>query len=125
MVTFAVSRVALMRRRGVPGGALALTATLEMAVSFAVSVAFGLVLLGGAGGLPGGLAIRSLPRSGWSSPHHLRWRDVSSLRWRGDAAWTAWPRSADSRGGIPAHDRGIGLLLDLRSCRVLPVHARI
>ena len=57
MVTFAISRVALMRRRGVPGSALALTATLEMAVSFAVSVALGLVLLGGAGGLSGGLAI--------------------------------------------------------------------
>ena len=57
MVTFAISRVALMRRHGVPGGALALTATLEMAVSFAVSVAFGLVLLGQAGSLPGGLAI--------------------------------------------------------------------
>ena len=57
MVTFAISRVALMRRRGVPGGPLALTATLEMAVSFAVSVAYGLVLLGWAGGLPGGLAI--------------------------------------------------------------------
>ena len=57
MVTFAVSRVALMRRRGVPGGALALTATLEMAVSFAVSLAFGLALLGGAGGLPGGPVI--------------------------------------------------------------------
>ena len=57
MVTYAISRVALMRRRGVPGGALTLTATLEMAVSFAVSVAYGLVLLGWAGGLPGGLAI--------------------------------------------------------------------
>ncbi|MDE0162692.1 MAG: hypothetical protein OXL98_13260 [Acidimicrobiaceae bacterium] len=57
MVTFAVSRVALMQRRGVPGGPLALTAALEMAVSLAVSVAYGLVLLGWAGELPGGLAI--------------------------------------------------------------------
>ncbi|MXW89334.1 MAG: hypothetical protein F4Z54_07390 [Acidimicrobiaceae bacterium] len=57
MVTFAISRVALMQRRGVPGGPLALTASLEMAVSLAVSVAYGLVLLGWAGELPGGLAI--------------------------------------------------------------------
>ena len=57
MVTFAVSRVALMQRRGVPAAPLALTAALEMAVSLAVSVAYGLVLLGWAGGLPGGLAI--------------------------------------------------------------------
>ena len=57
MVTFAVSRVALMQRRGVPAGPLAFTAALEMAVSLAVSVAYGLVLLGWAGGLPGGLAI--------------------------------------------------------------------
>ena len=57
MVTFAVSRVALMQRRGVPGGPLALTAALEMAVSLAVSVAYGLVLLGWAGELPGGLTI--------------------------------------------------------------------
>lgn len=56
-VTFAVSRVALMQRRGVPGAPLALTAALEMAVSLAVSVAYGLVLFGWAGGLPGGLAI--------------------------------------------------------------------
>ena len=57
MVTFAVSRVALMQRRGVPAAPLALTAALEMAVSLAVSVAYGLVLLGWAGELPGGLAI--------------------------------------------------------------------
>ena len=57
MVTFAISRVALMQRRGVPGGPLALTAALEMAVSLAVSVAYGLVLLGWAGELPGGLAL--------------------------------------------------------------------
>ena len=57
MVTFAVSRVALMQRRGVAGGPLALTAALEMAVSLAVSVAYGLVLLGWAGELPGGLAV--------------------------------------------------------------------
>ena len=57
MVTFAISRVALMQRRGVPGGPLALTASLEMAVSLAVSIAYGLVLLGWAGELPGGLAI--------------------------------------------------------------------
>ena len=57
LVTFAVSRVALMQRRGVPAAPLALTAALEMAVSLAVSVAYGLVLLGWAGGLPGGLAI--------------------------------------------------------------------
>ena len=57
MVTFAISRVVLMQRRGVPGGPLALTASLEMAVSLAVSLAYGLVLLGWGGGLPGGLAI--------------------------------------------------------------------
>jgi len=57
MVTFAVSRVALMQRRGVAGGPLALTAALEMAVSLAVSVAYGLVLLGWAGELPGGLVV--------------------------------------------------------------------
>ncbi|MYB44788.1 MAG: hypothetical protein F4X74_07615 [Acidimicrobiia bacterium] len=57
MVTFAISRVALMQRRGIPGPPLALTAALEMAVSLAVSVAYGLLLLGWAGGLPGGLAI--------------------------------------------------------------------
>ena len=57
MVTFAISRVVLMQRRGVPGAPLALTASLEMAVSLAVSVAYGLVLLGWAGSLPGGLAI--------------------------------------------------------------------
>ncbi len=57
MVTFAISRVALMQRRGVAAGPLALTAALEMAVSLAVSVACGLMLLGWAGDLPGGLAI--------------------------------------------------------------------
>ncbi|MDD9989945.1 MAG: hypothetical protein OXK16_04785 [bacterium] len=57
MVTFAISRVALMRRRGIPGPPLAITAALEMSVSLAVSVAYGLILLGWAGGLPGGLAI--------------------------------------------------------------------
>ena len=64
MVTFAISRVALMRRRGVAGGPLALAATLEMAVSFAVSLAYGLVLLGWAGGLPGGLAIPVVAAAG-------------------------------------------------------------
>ena len=64
MVTFAVSRVALMQRRGVPGGPLALTAALEMAVSLAVSVAYGLVLLGWAGELPGGLAIQLVAAAG-------------------------------------------------------------
>ena len=64
MVTFAVSRVALMQRRGVPAGPLALTAALEMAVSLAVSVAYGLVLLGWAGELPGGLAIPFVSAAG-------------------------------------------------------------
>ena len=64
MVTFAVSRVALMQRRGVPGGPLALTAALEMAVSLAVSVAYGLVLLGWAGELPGGLAVPLVAAAG-------------------------------------------------------------
>ena len=64
MVTFAVSRVALMQRRGVPAAPLALTAALEMAVSIAVSVAYGLVLLGWAGELPGGLAIPLLAAVG-------------------------------------------------------------
>ncbi len=64
MVTFAVSRVALMQRRGVPGGPLALTAALEMAVSLAVSVAYGLVLLGWAGELPGGLAVPLVSAAG-------------------------------------------------------------
>ena len=57
MVTFAISRVVLMQRRGLPGGPLALTASLEMAVSLAVSLAYGLMLLGWGGSLPGGLAI--------------------------------------------------------------------
>ena len=64
MVTFAISRVALMQRRGVPGGPLALTASLEMAVSLAVSVAYGLVLLGWAGELPGGLAVPLVAAAG-------------------------------------------------------------
>ena len=64
MVTFAISRVALMQRRGVAGGPLALTASLEMAVSLAVSVAYGLVLLGWAGDLPGGLAFPSVAAVG-------------------------------------------------------------
>ncbi len=64
MVTFVVSRVALMQRRGVAAGPLALTAALEMAVSLAVSVAYGLVLLGWGGGLPGGLAIPLLCAAG-------------------------------------------------------------
>jgi len=64
MVTFAISRVALMQRRGVPGGPLALTASLEMAVSLAVSVAYGLVLLGWAGELPGGLTVPLVAAAG-------------------------------------------------------------
>ena len=64
VVTFAISRVALMQRRGVPGGPLALTASLEMAVSLAVSVAYGLVLLGWAGELPGGLAVPLVSAAG-------------------------------------------------------------
>ena len=64
MVTFAVSRVALMQRRGVAGGPLALTAALEMAVSLAVSVAYGLVLLGWAGELPGGLVVPFVSAAG-------------------------------------------------------------
>ena len=64
MVTFAISRVALMQRRGVPAAPLALTAALETAVSLAVSVAYGLVLLGWAGELPGGIAIPLLAAVG-------------------------------------------------------------
>ncbi len=90
MVTFAISRVALMQRRGVPAAPLALTAALEMAVSLAVSVAYGLVLFGWAGGLPGGLAIpliaavgvivaASPPVAGRAVAAVARWRGLDSL----------------------------------------------
>ena len=90
MVTFAISRVALMQRRGVAAAPLALTAALEMAVSLAVSVAYGLVLFGWAGGLPGGLAISivaavgviiaaSPPVAGRAVAAVARWRSLDSL----------------------------------------------
>ncbi len=64
MVTFAISRVALMQRRGIPAAPLALTAALETAVSLAVSVAYGLMLFGWAGDLPGGLAVPLVSATG-------------------------------------------------------------
>ena len=90
MVTFAISRVALMQRRGLPAAPLALTAALEMAVSLAVSVTYGLVLFGWAGGLPGGMAIplasavgvivaASPPVAGRAVAAVARWRGLDSL----------------------------------------------
>lgn len=53
-VTFAVARVALLRRTGAGIGPLTATAGLEMALSLAVAVAVGAALLGSAGVFPGG-----------------------------------------------------------------------
>ena len=97
-----------------------------MAVSLAVSVAYGLVLFGWAGDLPGGLAIpivaavgvivaASPPVAGRAVAAVARWRGLDSLA----------PVSRLHVAGLPAHDRGIGLLLDFGSRRVLPVHARL
>ena len=86
MVTFAISRVVLMQRRGVPGGPLALTASLEMAVSLAVSLAYGLVLLGWGGSLPGGLAIPVVAAVGVivaASPSVAGRAVAAVARWRG------------------------------------------
>lgn len=53
-VTFALARVALLRRAGTGIGPLTAVAGLEMALSLAVAVAGGTALLGSAGALPGG-----------------------------------------------------------------------
>ena len=54
-VWFAVGRVALLRRAGLPTGPLTATAVLELALSLATVLAFGAALLGAAGELPGGV----------------------------------------------------------------------
>lgn len=54
-VWFAVGRVALLRRGGLPGGPLAATALLEMALTLATVLAFGFALLGLTDALPGGI----------------------------------------------------------------------
>jgi len=53
-VWFAVGRVTLLRRAGLPGGPLAATAVLELAISLASVLALGAALLGLAGAFPGG-----------------------------------------------------------------------
>ena len=53
-VWFAVGRVALLRKAGLPGGPLTATAVLEMALSLAAVLAFGSAILGAAGAFPGG-----------------------------------------------------------------------
>lgn len=55
-VTFAIGRVALLRRHGLALGPLALSAILEMAISLAVALAYGAALLAVNGALPGGWA---------------------------------------------------------------------
>ena len=53
-VWFAVGRVTLLRKAGLPGGPLTATAVLEMALSLAAVLAFGSAILGATGAFPGG-----------------------------------------------------------------------
>ena len=55
-VWFAVGRVGLLRRAGLPLGPLSATAALEMATSLTVVIISGLAVLGASGALPGGAA---------------------------------------------------------------------
>lgn len=55
-VWFAVGRVGLLRRAGLPLGLLSASAALEMATSLTVVIISGLAVLGASGALPGGAA---------------------------------------------------------------------
>lgn len=54
-IWFAVGRIALLRRAGLPGGPLTVAATAEMILSIAVTISLGAAILGARGLLPGGM----------------------------------------------------------------------
>ena len=63
-VWFAVGRVALLSRAGVPAARLTLAATTEMALSIATTIGIGALVLGLNGELPGGVAVSLLASLG-------------------------------------------------------------